>query len=138
MTPSEIGAVAEREVACALARSGHGVYLPMLMPHSRVDLVAEIGQRLVRVQVKSARLVGEVINFRSCSNTGNLPRAYRGEVDAFGVYCPELGTSYLVPIDDVPDRTCSLRLAPPLNGQQRGIRWAGDYLIDSNGPRLSM
>lgn len=132
--PSEIGAVAEREVAYALACRGYDVYLPMFGPHSRVDLVAYGRGELLRVQVKTARVLGEVVYFRTCSNTGNLPRAYHGEVDAFGVHSPELGTCYLVPIDGLPERGCSLRITPPRNGQQQGVRWAVDFEIRSSAP----
>jgi hypothetical protein len=38
-TPSEVGARAEREVATALARAGHAVFVPFFALHSRIDLV---------------------------------------------------------------------------------------------------
>lgn len=132
-TPSEIGAVAEREVAYALACAGYDVYVPMFMPHSRVDLIAHGGGRVQRIQAKSARRAGDVVYFRCCSNTANVPKAYHGEIDAFGVYCPDLKSVYLIPIDHVPERGCSLRLSPPKNNQQKGIRWARDYLIGGGG-----
>lgn len=128
-TPSEIGATAEREVACALIRAGHHVYAPMFAPHLRVDLVADIDGRLLRLQVKSARLRGDVLFFPCCSYTANTARAYAGEIDAFGVYSPDHHLALLVPIADVPERGCHLRLTPPRNNQQKGVRYARDYLI---------
>ena len=61
------------------------------------------------------------------SNTGNVPKGYVGEVDAFGVYSPELHETFLVPLEHTSARNCSLRLVPPANGQRRGIRYAADY-----------
>jgi hypothetical protein len=133
-TPSEIGAIAEREVAYALGCLGYDIYVPMFMPHSRIDFIAARGAEAIRIQVKSARTVGEVVRFHACSNTGNIPKEYSGEVDAFGIYSPDTGQCYLVPIDDVPTRAGSLRIAPPRNNQQKGIRWADDYLIGRPGP----
>jgi len=53
-----------------------------------------------------------------------------GQIDAFGVYCPQNRKAYLIPIEDVPAVTYAhLRLDPPLNGQTTGIRWAHKYEI---------
>ncbi|MFP3906743.1 MAG: group I intron-associated PD-(D/E)XK endonuclease, partial [Acidimicrobiales bacterium] len=95
-----------------MSKAGHDVFLPLLAPHSRVDLVADVRSKLLRIQVKSARIVRSAVVFHSCSNTGNVPKDYAGDVDAFGVYSPALHTCYLVPIADAPSRACSLRLAP--------------------------
>jgi len=129
MTPSEIGAVAEAEVAYALVRSGRCVYVPLFNPAGRVDLVVDGEDGLQRVQCKTSSRRGDVIVFRTCSNTGNLPLDYRGEVDCFGVWSPGLGQAFLVPVEAVGARTCSLRLSPVANGQSKGVRWAVDYLI---------
>ena len=128
-TPSEIGAAAERELAHALSCLGYDIYVPMFMPHSRIDFIAAQGAETVRVQVKSARLVGDAVVFHTCSYTGNQARRYEGEVDAFGVYSPDLGTCCLVSNTDLSTRGCYLRTAPPRNNQRKGIRWARDYLI---------
>ena len=80
------------------------MYLPFFAGHSRVDLVMEDGARLHRVQVKTARRIGEVLAFRTCSYTRNVSREYVGEVEYFGVYSPDLDAVYLVPVSDVPAR----------------------------------
>lgn len=129
MPPSVVGARAELAVATALVRAGHEVYTPFFSAHSRVDLIASKGGQVLRLQVKNGRLVRNAVEFRTCSTTGQVHVGYRGEVEAFGVYCPELGLVYLVPIDHVPLREARLRLEPPLNNQQRGIRWASDYVV---------
>jgi hypothetical protein len=133
LTPSEIGARAEREVAYRLERCGYHVYLPTCAAHARVDLVAMRGPQVVRVQVKSARIINGAVAFRVCSNTANIPRDYRGEVDAFGVYSPDLDRAYLVPVEHTATRACSLRLAPARSGQLKGIRLAADYELRPPG-----
>jgi hypothetical protein len=133
LSPSEVGARAEREVAYRLDRCGYRVYMPTFAPHVRVDLVALRETEALRVQVKSARVIRGAVMFRVCSNTGNVPRDYRGEVDAFGVYAPDLDRVYLVPVEHTATRACSLRLAPARSGQQKGIRLASDYELRPPG-----
>ena len=133
LTPSEVGARAEIEVAYRLERCGYQVYLPTFAPHARVDLVALRGGEVVRVQVKSARVIAGAVSFRVCSNTGNVPRDYHGEIDAFGVYAPALHRVYVVPVADTKTRLCSLRLEPPANNQMKGIRLAADYELRPPG-----
>jgi len=136
MSPSDIGAVAEAEVAHALLRAGRDVYVPLFKPHARVDLVVGGPAGLLRVQCKTSRCSGGAVSFRTCSNTGNVPRDYRGEVDLFGVWSPDLERAFLVPVEGVATRRCYLRLGPPANGQQRGIRWAADHEVPAVASRL--
>jgi hypothetical protein len=126
LTPSMIGERAEAAVLHALVQSGKSLYLPF-GASTRCDVIAEDDDGLVRVQSKNGRLLGDVVKFSTCSNTGNRPKDYVGEVDAFGVYSVDLGAVYLVPIDVVASRACHLRLSPTLNGQRKGILWADDY-----------
>jgi hypothetical protein len=133
MTPSEIGARAEAAVATALITAGKEVYVPLFAAHSRVDLVFVDGNGFHRVQCKSSRIVNMVLMFRTCSNTNRTHKDYRGQIDFFGVYSPQLDRVFLVPVDDVPIRDGFLRLEPARNGQQKGVRWARDYIL---GPPL--
>lgn len=97
---------------------------------ARADLVFEDDDRLNRVQVKSGVLGDRTVSFNTCSNTKNVPRDYRGQIDYFGVYCHELLAAFLVPIDDVPLRQGRLRVGPPRSNQQRNIRWAAQYRLN--------
>lgn len=55
---------------------------------------------------------------------------YHGQVDAFGVFCPENQKVYIIPIGDLLlVREAKLRLTPPKNSQVKGIRWAAKYEI---------
>ena len=120
-TPTEIGARAEAAVAIALVRVRKPVFLPAFGVNSRVDLIYADDGTLVRVQCKTSRLVGDVVIFRTCSNTRNLPREYVGEIDVFGVYSHSENLVYLVPAAGLPTRYCALRLAPTRNGQRKRV-----------------
>lgn len=127
--PSVIGSRAEMAVASALQRAGMSVFVPLFAAHSRVDLIAATEVDLLRVQCKTARLLGGALFFRTCSNTNNVPQDYRHEIDAFGVYSPALNAVYLVPVGSAPLRGCHLRIEEARNGQQAGVRLAADYLV---------
>jgi hypothetical protein len=61
---------------------------------------------------------------------GMSRRGYHGQIDYFGVHCPETGWVYLVPIDAVPNKSGgSLRVEPPRNNQSRSVRWAADFKL---------
>ncbi len=130
VAPSVIGGRAEMAVAGALHRAGYEVFAPLFAAHTRLDLVVRSPDGvLLRVQSKTSRLIRGSIVFRTCSNTANVPLHYRGEIDRFGVYSPELNLVYLVPVADVALRRGFLRHEPARNGQRAGVRWAADYLI---------
>jgi hypothetical protein len=133
LTPSEIGARAEREVVYWLERCGWNVYVPHLAAHGRIDMIATRGTEVVRLQCKTSRLIGAALSFRTCSNTGNVPRDYRGEVDAFAVYSPELHRVFIVPVDETATRLCTPRLGPTASGQVKGTRLAADYELRPPG-----
>ena len=48
---------------------------------------------------------------------------YRGDVDYFAVYSPDLQKTYLIPITDVGDTMNALRLVPTKNNQAKHVRW---------------
>ena len=128
-SPSVIGARAELAVAAALSEAGMAVYLPFFNAHSRVDLVYQDGAGLHRLQCKTSRIVKGVLCFSTCSNSKGERKDYQGDIDTFGVYSPDLEQVFLVPVDGLPRRSCSLRLSASANGQQKGLGWAKDYLL---------
>ena len=116
----------------ALMRSGRKVLRP-LSTGLRYDLVIDEGSRFVRVQCKTGLLRSGAIQFRLYSiNVSRrfVARGYRGEVDAFGVYCPQTDRCYLVPMSALERNGAfaSLRVAQPRNGQAV-VRAAKDFEI---------
>ncbi|HEX5448548.1 MAG TPA: group I intron-associated PD-(D/E)XK endonuclease [Gaiellaceae bacterium] len=133
--PKVVGDRSLMMIAVALEARGFDVFLPM-HENTRVDLISSDGHHLRKVQCKTGRLRNGCVLFATCSTYGHHPnpkilkRPYHGEIDDFAVYCPELGSVYVIPIEDVPTRTAaSLRIERPRNNQTKRIRLAGAYEI---------
>ena len=135
MTPSQIGERAEAAVIAALVHAGKVVYLPF-GASGRCDLVYSDDAGMHRMQVKNGILRSGCVRFATCSNTKNVPIDYRGDIDVFGVYCDELQSVFVVPVDVVPLRAGYLRVAAPRNSQQRNIRWAEQFRLEWSPPAL--
>ncbi len=132
LTPNDKGNIAEAEIVAAATRLGVGVLRPM-MEHARYDLAFELGDRLLRIQCKWARLDGQVVvvhlaGFRYTA-TGHVRRRYTpDEIDAVAAYCDELDRCYLIDADVIDGMSAlHLRLTPPRNGQRACLNWAADY-----------
>ena len=108
--------------------------------NSRYDLAIDTGERFVRVQCKTGRLRNGTIRFNTCSFSYHHPKNrgsmkyrhdYRGDADAFAVYCPETDGVYLVPVDEVGVRQGGLRVLPTRNNQTKLVRWAKDFQVQA-------
>ena len=130
-TSKTVGERTEAIVLAELLKAGYVVLLPF-GDNQRYDMVVDDGGKFLRIQCKTARLIsnGGVLYFKTCStyaHRGRPTRGYRGEADLFGVYAPELGKVYLIPVDDVGESAASLRVTPARNGQTNGVRLAEQY-----------
>jgi hypothetical protein len=129
---SLIGEICRTQIMAALAKQGRSVLVP-LGDHFRYDLVIDDGDRFLRVQCKNGRLRDGAVVFYTCSIDSRscpgrcLTKDYRGQIELFGVYCPENNKCYLVPVDHAPKTACYLRVEPPRNCQKTHLRWAEDY-----------
>ena len=133
--PKTVGDRSQLAITLALIDAGFAVFLPF-GENTRCDLIIDDGIQTGRVQCKTGRLREGAVRFSACSNYAHhtnpkaVQRDYLGEVDYFGVYCPQTEGVYLVPIAEVQVRRVgALRVDPPLNGQRQGIRRASDYEI---------
>lgn len=135
----EMGERSEAIIIGRLVYAGYTVLKPY-GENQRYDLVMEDADRKFwRVQCKTAWLSKDqaTIEFNACSNhyaytwqkNSMTRRHYRGEVEFFAVYSPDLDKVYLIPVDHVGMNAASLRLVPPKNNQGKNIRWAKDYEI---------
>jgi hypothetical protein len=127
-----IGDRSEAMVIAALVCQGYLVSIPFGENH-RYDLIADDGERLLRIQVKTGRLRDGIINY-ACSSTHQHRRSgptanrpYFGQIEYLAVYCPGNGKVYLVPESELVATRAHLRVAPCLNRQSRKIRWAVEY-----------
>ena len=102
--------------------------------NTRYDLLVDTGTTFRRVQCKTGRFRRGAVEFATCSTYAHHPnpkmitRDYQGQIDDFAVFCPELGSVYLVPIEDVGTRRmAALRVERPRNNQYKNVRLAAQY-----------
>lgn len=129
----------EAEILARLSgREGVTVLLPFGGGNGRYDLVIDDNGTFYRVQCKTGRLEqeGTVVAFHAASSTyhyyggkGGEWRNYRGQIEYFGVYCPQNNKAYLVPVDIVGKREDKLRLVETKNNQEKNVHWAQNYEI---------
>jgi len=131
---SKIGNISTAAVTLALVEYGISVYVPVGDCY-RADLMIELGERVFRLQVKTARIRRGAVHFsaRSVSAGPNriVEQHYRGQIDYFAAYCPDTRKTYLVAADNVPMTEVNLHLEPTMNNQQQGVRWAADFEIST-------
>jgi hypothetical protein len=124
-----IGIRSEAAVMNALVRHGFWVSIPY-GENSRYDLVADDGERLYRIQVKTGQDHGSYLRY-SCSSSyahrGRSLRSYQGEVEYVAIYCAPRDKVYLIPEAELTATQGHLRYSQPENGQKKRIRWAGQY-----------
>jgi hypothetical protein len=132
LTPSQKGAAAEAAIAAAAIQLGLTVLRP-LCEGRRYDLVIDLEPKLLRVQCKLAQSLAGVLSVRLVTSR-YTPRGYvtssytAQEIDAVGVYSPQLQACFLIPVALVAGRRAThLRLDPTRNNQAEGIKWARDY-----------
>ena len=107
----------------------------VLMPfgdNERYDYVIDLGGVFKRVQCKTGRLKNGSVTFELASYNWNTKerKGYKGQIDYFGVYCPENNKCYLVPIDKVGKRHKSLRVEQSKNNQTKNTEDGEQYEID--------
>ena len=134
--PKAIGDASAAMVMARLVQAGKKLWVPF-GENNRADVVMEEEDgSFVRVQCKTGRLRTGAVRFPTCSftyhhpnNRGTRPymHDYRGQIDIFGVYCPETDGVYLVPLTAVGIRVGALRVQPTRNNQRKKISWAQDF-----------
>jgi hypothetical protein len=123
------GIEAETEVLPALTRVGVSVAVPWGDGHA-YDLLADLGDRIVRVQVKSGRLRDGVVRFNGWSTDhGAGRRSYAGPAGVLAVHCRELDEVYVLDVDGLPQQASFLRVAPAKYDQRSGVRLAADATL---------
>lgn len=127
----KIGDTAVAGVLAKLLKKGYAILLPF-GDSQRYDLVLDKEGQFFSVQCKSGRVRNGSIRFNSSSTEwykGYRRKNYKGQIDYFGVYCPEIDKTYLVPVDVVGETQGILRIAPPKNNQAKCVRWGSEYEI---------
>ena len=129
MHTKSIGDLSEAMIVARLLRLGRVVLKPV-GDNTRYDLVINDGDGFLRVQCKTGRLRFGAVSFPACSSTAHVNgkhQDYRGQVDIFGVYCPDIDKCYLIPVDVVGKREGAIRVNAPKNNQTKGLHLAVEY-----------
>lgn len=131
MNSAQKGNLAELKIAVKLTESGKNVLRPF-GEGSRYDLLLDDNGVFKRIQCKTGRLRKGTIVFKTASGfswkTGR--RTYKGQIELFGVYCPDTDKCYLVPVNSVPGKSAArLRIDPAGNNQLKHMRFAKDFEI---------
>jgi hypothetical protein len=133
--PKDIGDRSTLAIMYALRLQGASIFVPF-GENTRCDLIVEEHGRLSRVQCKTGCLRNGVVLFNTCSSYAHHPNPktpksdYVGEIDEFAVFCPDLGSVYRIPIEDLSAiRRGTLRVEPTRNCQSKRIRLAAAYEI---------
>ena len=131
LTTNQKGALAEAAIAKEAVRLGIGVFTPVA--DERCDFIFDLRPRLVRVQCKSAPLIGDVVVARLYSarraRAGLIRRLYSADdIDAFAIYCPDIDRCYWLEAGTWAIRSqVYLRLKGTKNNQAEGVNWANDH-----------
>lgn len=101
---------------------------------TRYDLVVDNEDgTFTRIQCKTGTLRNGSVEFRLYSVSGHSTKqnGYSGQIDAFGVYCPQTGAAYLVPMNVVAHcgTLAALRTAPAKDRQRQRTRSAEAFRI---------
>jgi len=133
LNTKHIGDTCEAMVIARLVQAGCSVLMPF-GDNQRYDMLVEHRKKLgtfLRIQCKTGRLRNDVIIFKTSSHTRGTgkTRSYSGEVDIFGVYCPETDSVYMIPARICGASSMYLRVGESKNGQAERINWASDYLF---------
>jgi hypothetical protein len=134
LTSNEKGNIAELAIAFEATKLGVQVLKP-LAEHGRYDLAFDLGERVLRVQCKTAKRRGAVLVINLVSSwhspNGYVRNKYRPEeVDAIAAHDHQSGLNYLIPFELVVGMAAfQLRLSPPKNGQRASIHFAADHTL---------
>lgn len=130
-----VGDTTEAMILAQLLKAGYRVLLPFGERH-KYDLVVEHNSGcFMRVQCKTGKIIRGAIRFNTSSvskdaKTKKYVKRYytSGDIDAYGIYVPELDRSYLVPISVVARTEGCLRVEPTLRNIKK-VRTASDFAI---------
>lgn len=130
------------ELLClaAFTELGYQVSVPY-GDHARYDFIADINNKLYRIQCKTSSLLQDGVYTFSCRSTAAnrskaASRSYsEEEIDFFATIIE--GKCYLVPVQETGGNAKNLRFIPPKNGQKAGINYAKDYELSIQLAKLT-
>ena len=132
MNSNQIGKITELEVLSYVIKKGYSVSIPF-GDKDRYDQIWDINGKLLKIQVKTARLLddtnnGIIFNCRTTysRNTGSKTHKYTSdEIDYFATFWEN--QVYVIPVTECSDKKI-LRFSAKQN--QSSISWAKDYTFE--------
>jgi len=135
----EMGERSEAIIIGKLVYAGYTILKPYGENQRYALVIEDADRKFWRVQCKTAWISKDhhTILFNTCSNhyaytwqkNTMARRHYRGDVDYFAVYSPDLDKVFLIHINQVGVNSASLRLVPSKTSNQYDVRMAQDYEI---------
>ena len=124
------------ELLClaAFTKLGYQVSIPY-GDHARYDFIADINNKLYRIQCKTATKESEGVYIFSCRSTaanhsGFATRSYtEDEIDYFATIIEN--ECYLIPVSETGGRSKRLRFVATKNNQKAGVSYAKEYHIET-------
>lgn len=130
-SPKLNGRMSETEVIASLTRLGIPVSTPVVdgLPY---DLIADLGTKRVRVQVKHARLRDGKLNANLTRTNPNangvVESSYKkDEIDAYALYSSAVNMVYWVWFEEAAKTEIQLRIRGNLHPS---VRWEDEYRIE--------
>ena len=132
MNSKQLGNITEMSVMLSLLKLGYNVLVPY-GDCERYDFVADIKGKFYKIQVKTSKLKDGRLEFSTASthylNGKCIHDSYtKDEIDYFATFYKN--HCYLIPVEICGNRSSSLRIDAPKNGQTKGIKWAKDYELE--------
>lgn len=136
MNTTRIGDIGVAHVVARCMELNIPVYIPF-SDNEKADLIILVDNQPLKVQVKTNSCNNEEVSvFRLYSSTSaiynrkSVKHCYTAEeVDIFLLYDTYRQEIYCVPFDEKTGDSIILRHKPTKNNQQKGIRWAKDYIF---------
>lgn len=135
LNTKQIGNITEIECMLSFIKLGYNVLTPY-GDCERYDFVADINEKLIKIQVKHAcdsNIEEGYITFR-CTNKTTQNGSFvqhkytKEQIDYFATYYNN--QCYLIPVEEVGSSAKTLRFRPPANGQIKGITFATEYELE--------
>lgn len=135
---TEKGEIGEAMVIADLMRQGHDIAIPFghNQPYDLIVIRKEDG-RLEKVQVKHTTSNGNFVRAVIRSSSAWVSHRYTSdEVDWIAIYEATTNSCFCLPAHVWSGYSqLSLSIKPTLNGQRKGVRWAGNYAILKGDPQ---
>ena len=135
------GNITEVEVMLEFLKQGYNVLTPY-GDCERYDFVVDINKHFYKIQVKSAKEEDEGSKFsfntastHYCDGKCIHDTYTKDDIDFFATTFNN--QVYLIPVEECGNRSKTLRLTAPKNGQINRASWAKDYKLEEVVEKLS-